>query len=317
MKNIFNPFAGTLTPVLNKASEIKYIPTGDLVSTDVQAAITEVDLKIDNLPNPIIYKGTYNATTNTPALSNSDIDSEGFLYQVNVAGTVDFGAGPISFEAGDKVVNSGLQWEKWDMTDAVTSVNGQAGIVVLDTDDIAEGTTNLYYSDALASAAAPVQTVFGRQGTVIAANGDYTASQVTNVPSGNLAATNVQTALNELQSNIDLITPPIGDIPLTVFNAADNQSSVNVSGLVFNNATIRSFDALVSVYVDATLPLGEVFSIKGIQRVGDWELSYSSHGQDSDVIFDITSSGQIQYSSGSYTGFTSMKMEFRAITTRV
>jgi len=33
-------------------------------------------------------------------------------------------------------------------TDAVQSVNGQTGSVVLDTDDIAEGSTNLYYTDA-------------------------------------------------------------------------------------------------------------------------------------------------------------------------
>jgi hypothetical protein len=33
------------------------------------------------------------------------------------------------------------------MTDAVTSVNGQNGVVSLDSDDIAEGSTNLYFSD--------------------------------------------------------------------------------------------------------------------------------------------------------------------------
>ena len=32
-------------------------------------------------------------------------------------------------------------------TDSVTSVNGQTGVVSLDTDDITEGTTNLYYTD--------------------------------------------------------------------------------------------------------------------------------------------------------------------------
>lgn len=35
---------------------------------------------------------------------------------------------------------------------AVDSVNGQTGVVVLDTDDIAEGTTNLYWDDDLAIA---------------------------------------------------------------------------------------------------------------------------------------------------------------------
>jgi hypothetical protein len=45
-----------------------------------------------------------------------------------------------------------------------------------------------------------VDSVFGRTGGVVANNGDYTASQITNVPRGNLAATTVQAALNELDS---------------------------------------------------------------------------------------------------------------------
>jgi len=33
----------------------------------------------------------------------------------------------------------------------VTSVNGETGVVVLDTDDIAEGSTNLYYTESRAT----------------------------------------------------------------------------------------------------------------------------------------------------------------------
>jgi hypothetical protein len=45
-----------------------------------------------------------------------------------------------------------------------------------------------------------VSSVFGRIGDISPQNGDYTGSQITNVPAGNLAATTVQTALNELDS---------------------------------------------------------------------------------------------------------------------
>lgn len=48
--------------------------------------------------------------------------------------------------------------------------------------------------------AGSVTSVFTRSGNVVATSGDYTASQVTNVPAGNIAATNVQAALNELDS---------------------------------------------------------------------------------------------------------------------
>ena len=46
----------------------------------------------------------------------------------------------------------------------------------------------------------PVTSVFGRTGTITAQNGDYTGTQVTNVPAGNIAAVTVQAALNELDS---------------------------------------------------------------------------------------------------------------------
>lgn len=49
---------------------------------------------------------------------------------------------------------------------AVDSVNGQTGVVVLDTDDIAEGVSNLYFTNGRAAAAAPVQTVDGQSGAV-------------------------------------------------------------------------------------------------------------------------------------------------------
>jgi hypothetical protein len=45
-----------------------------------------------------------------------------------------------------------------------------------------------------------INSVFGRTGTVSATAGDYTASQITNVPAGNIAATDVQAALAELDA---------------------------------------------------------------------------------------------------------------------
>ncbi len=44
-----------------------------------------------------------------------------------------------------------------------------------------------------------VASVFGRTGTVVAVSGDYTASQVSFTPNGDIAATNVQTAIQEVR----------------------------------------------------------------------------------------------------------------------
>lgn len=43
-----------------------------------------------------------------------------------------------------------------------------------------------------------VDSIFGRTGNVVAVSGDYSASQISNTPSGGIAATNVQAAIDEL-----------------------------------------------------------------------------------------------------------------------
>jgi hypothetical protein len=91
---------------------------------------------VSQLPSSIMeYKGTWNAATNTPTLANGTGDS-GDVYVVSSSGTVNFGAGPITFTAGDWVMYNGSQWEKSVNSNAVASVNGYTGVVVLDKTDI-------------------------------------------------------------------------------------------------------------------------------------------------------------------------------------
>jgi hypothetical protein len=67
---------------------------------------------ISQLPSSIMeYKGTWNASTNTPTLANGTGDT-GDVYICNVAGTVNFGAGAITFAVGDYVIYSGTIWQR-------------------------------------------------------------------------------------------------------------------------------------------------------------------------------------------------------------
>jgi len=85
----------------------------------------------NQLPSTVMdFKGSYNANTNTPSLSNGTGDS-GDVYRVGTAGSRDFGAGSITFGVGDWVMYNGTIWEKADNTDDVNSVNSKTGIVVL------------------------------------------------------------------------------------------------------------------------------------------------------------------------------------------
>lgn len=109
-----------------------------------------------------------------------------------------------------------------------------------------------------------------------------------------------------------------GDIDQTSFSAANNQSSAaNVTGFSFSNSTVRSFKAQVSVYVNATASLYEVFELIGIQRASDWALAQSGTGDSSGFVFSITSAGQIQYTNSNYTGFSAATVKFRAVTLSV
>ena len=190
----------TDTTDAHDASAISNIPSGNLLATDVQDALNELQSDVDlrelasnkgisggyasldgggkipvtQLPNSIMeYLGTWVASTNTPTLANGT-GNAGDVYIASDTGTVNFGAGNLTFAAGDWVVYSGAVWEK--------SINSNA-----------------------------VASVFSRTGAVVSANGDYTASQVTNVPSGNLAAVTTQAAINELQTDVDTRVLRSGD----------------------------------------------------------------------------------------------------------
>lgn len=298
-------------------------------------ALQSLETAIEALPDPMEYKGLWNAATNTPSLANGAGDN-GDVYQVSAAGTVDFGAGNISFEIGDKAVYNGAtaQYEKWDMTDAVISVNGQSGIVVLDTDDISEG-SNLYFTDERAQDA--IGTILVDSNTIDFTYADATPS-ITAIAKTQMSITSDSSGLKLVN---DSSTPgntkyygtngsgtkgyydipavgSAGDIQETSFAAANNISSpANVTGLAFANGTVRSFKAMVSIALDATADLFEHFELMGIQKGASWDMSVTSVGDDSGMAFSITSAGQVQYTSANSAGFVANAVKFRAITTSV
>ena len=106
---------------------------------------------ISQLPAAVLgalsYQGTWNASTNTPTLTSS-VGTKGYYYVVNVAGSTNLN-GITDWVVGDWAVYNGSAWQKVDNTDAVTSVNGYTGTVVLTTTDVVEG-TNQYFTTARA-----------------------------------------------------------------------------------------------------------------------------------------------------------------------
>ena len=89
------------------------------------------------------YKGTWNASTNMPALA-SGVGTKGDYYVVSVAGTTNLN-GVTDWQINDWAVFNGSVWEKIDNTDLVVSVNGQTGVVILNAANVgaAANTVNI------------------------------------------------------------------------------------------------------------------------------------------------------------------------------
>lgn len=119
-----------------------------LTDTSIKSNLQELSDAIEALPSGLEYQGTWDASTNTPTLASSPgIANAGDYYIVSVAGSTNLD-GITDWGVGDwAVVSSTGVWQKIDNSDNVTSVNGQSGTVVLDSDDISEGVTNLYYTE--------------------------------------------------------------------------------------------------------------------------------------------------------------------------
>lgn len=303
MKYIFNPFSGVVEPVLDKASEIVNTPSGNLAATTVQGALNELQTEIDGIPNAVYYAGTWDASTNTPTLANSDVGLEGRLYNVSVAGSVNFGAGAISFDINDKVVNNGSIWEKWDQTDAVTSVNTLTGAVVLTTTNIAEG-TNEYFTNIRAQAA-----VTGGASSIVTSN--LTASRaVVSDGSGKIAAaTTTSTEIGYVNGVTSAIQTQLNAKQATVTGAA---TTIVSSDLTVSRAVVSDGSGKIAA---ATTTAAEIGFVNGVTSAIQTQLDSKVIGPASStdnalVKFDLTTGKLVQNSTailtdaGALTGIT-------------
>jgi hypothetical protein len=102
----------------------------------------------NQLPDELMhFQGNWDAATNTPTLANTDVDAQGCVFRVSVAGTADFGAGNLTFVVGDWVYNTGVFWDKGDNVDAIATVFGRIGVITAQSgdynaDQITETATN-------------------------------------------------------------------------------------------------------------------------------------------------------------------------------
>ena len=148
-------YGGTGATTASGARTALGLGTAAVLNAGVAGGVATLDgsgtVPTSQLPGAVLgglnYQGTWNASTNTPTLASST-GSKGHYYVVSVAGSTNLN-GITDWKIGDWAVYDGTTWQKVDNTDAVSSVNGFTGAVVLTTSDVAQG-TNLYFTQAAA-----------------------------------------------------------------------------------------------------------------------------------------------------------------------
>jgi hypothetical protein len=129
-------------PIAIANTQVSGLGTASTKDAGVANGVATLDgsgtVPISQLPSAVLgalsYQGTWNASTNTPTLTSS-VGTKGYYYVVDVAGSTNLN-GITDWKVGDWAVFNGSIWQKIDNTDAVTSVNGYTGTVVLTNTDI-------------------------------------------------------------------------------------------------------------------------------------------------------------------------------------
>ena len=85
----------------------------------------------------VVFKGTWNANTNTPTLVNGT-GTSGWQYAVSVAGTRDLGNGSIAYGIGDFIIYDGTEWINISANNGVSTFNTRSGAVTLTSSDVTD-----------------------------------------------------------------------------------------------------------------------------------------------------------------------------------
>lgn len=327
--------AGAASITLTNSAVIGKVLTGltitgsAITSADsILTAFGKVQNQLNALSGGSVYKGTWNASTNTPTLT-SGVGTAGWYYVVNVAGSTTLD-GISTWAVGDTAIFSGSVWQKIANVNAVNSVNGLTGTVVLNTDNIAVGSTNLYFTNALSRSAISLTTT-GSSGSA-----SYSSTTgVLNVPTYTIAGLGGQplntnlTALGGLVYGGSTSFVKMTAAGTFILDAVIYYPNSNPNGFTTNTGTVTSVSALIigttgtdisSTIVNGTTTPAITLNIptasasnRGALSSTDWTTFNSKQAALSGTGFVKSTAGVISYDTNSYLTISSAASQYQPI----
>ena len=238
----------------------------------------------------VSYQGTWNASTNTPTLSNG-VGTKGYYYVVSVAGSTNLD-GITSWNVGDWAIFNGTVWQKVDNTDAVTSVNGYTGTVVLTNTDISGfGTMSTQNANSVAITGGTATLTSLTTPTVQATNSGglslKNSAGTTQISmgagGGDNVSVNVSTNLNGANAQIDISPTGTGHVHMkptgtgsieiapTNLGTIDNMTIGGTTPAVITGSTINANTKVVSPDYYAQSVLGGNLRTSGGTSLVNWD----------------------------------------------
>jgi hypothetical protein len=175
------------------------------------------------LTSATIFKGDWNASTNTPTLSNSlptGVQS-GWQYIVSVQGTRDIGAGSTTYTVGDLVIYNGTSWSRIPGGNNVTAFNTRQGSITLTNVDV---TTALGFTPYNSTNPSNYITLTGLSVTTNAASGSGSLSYTNSTGVFTFTPPNLSNYLTSITSSN--VTTALGFTP---YNSTNPNSYITLS----------------------------------------------------------------------------------------
>jgi hypothetical protein len=197
-------------------------PSGSSNNTSL-ATTAFVQTVLSSVTGGLNYQGTWNASTNTPALA-SGVGTKGFLYVVSVAGSTTLD-GNSTWTVGDFVNFNGTVWQRIPAQSAsVSSFNTRTGAITLTSTDV---TTALGFTPANATSVS---------GLAPLASPAFTGTPTAPTPTAGDNSTKVATTAFVTGTYAPLASPALTGIPTApTATTGTNTTQVATTAFVLNS----------------------------------------------------------------------------------